>query len=391
MDNAFINILSDHIQLKKTSVNLSCDWENIRKLSRSHEVTGIIQYQCKDFIPAEYAPVFKKAYATALFYYSNRVRAMKSISEILTAAGITFFPVKGLEVAKFYPCPALRTMGDNDIIVQPGELKNAVRALKEHGFNDAADSGEHVWSCDYRGMHFEVHDKLTDGDTQNSQQESFFENFMPFVKNNELDWNFHFLFLIMHLRKHFMLGGVGIRQFMDIALVAKGNKELDWDLIEKQLKMLKLKRFAHSCYSLIEYWFGIKIPVEYDIIDVSLADEVTAKILNDGVFGHEDESNKDNWVGNILIDSGGSLTKNRIRFFFRRIFPPYDEMTGYPGCRFLVNRRYLLPLAWIRRFVFMIKAGKSSQREHTFAGTFKSTSQIEKRRSLLDRLGLLDK
>ena len=393
MDNAFIGILRNHLLNQKTDNRADFDWNELLRLSRLHEVAGIVCFQCKEFIPENLRPDFEKAYAAALFYYSNRIKAMQLISDLLNQNNIPFFSVKGLEVAKYYPFPHLRTMGDNDVAVEPGRLAQAVAILKEHGFVQSAnpgDSGEHVWSCDYKGMHFEFHDRLTDNDARTDEQQSFFNNYMPYVKDNTLDWNFHFLFLIMHLRKHFMNSGVGLRQFMDIAVVAKNRDDLDWNWIEEKLAELKLQTFAHACFALIEDWFEIRTPVQYDKLDEELTAEVTEKILNNGVFGFADEENKDNRVSNILIESGKSIRKNRLVFLVHSLFPGYKIIKSYPGCGFLEGRPFLLPIAWIRRFVYILGKHDNIDRARTITGTFKSTSDLEKRKALLEQMGILD-
>lgn len=376
---------------QKTTIASSVDWDELFRLSQCHQVTGIIFHQCKDMIPAEKASDFERIYAASLFYYANRVKAMNFISGLLT--GIPFFSVKGLEVAQYYPVPALRTMGDNDVVVEPGRLSEAVDILKKHGFVQSPnpdESNEHVWSCEYKDMHFEFHDRLTEKDARTAEQLSFFGNFMPYVKANRLDWNYHFVFLLMHLRKHFMHRGVGLRQFMDIAVVAKGREDLDWDWIEDKLQELKLDKFAHSCYSLIDDWFGIKMPVQFERIDAELTEEITEKILNNGVFGFDDEGNKSNWISDALIQSGENILKNRITFFIEKTFPDYEYMIGYPKCGFLDGRPYLLPIAWIRRFIYILGKHDHIDRSRTITGTFKSTSELEKRKAMLEQMGLLD-
>ena len=287
-----ISILRDHLLNQKTKNRADFDWNELLRLSKVHEVTGIIYFQCKEFIPQNLWSDFESAYAAAMFYYSNRVKAMRFIADLLSENHIPFFSVKGLEVAKYYPFPGLRTMGDNDIVVEPGRLSEVVSILKEHGFVESDGTGEHVWNCDYKGMHFEFHDRLTDNDARTEKQQSFFDNFIPYVEKNNLDWNYHLLFLIMHLRKHFMNSGVGLRQFMDIAVVAKNREELDWGWIEDKLQELKLQKFAHACFSLIEDWFEIIVPVPFTKLDMGLTIEVTEKILNNGVFGFADKKTR---------------------------------------------------------------------------------------------------
>ncbi len=91
-------------------------------------------------------------------------------------------------------------------------------------------------------------------------------NFWKYVKNGKLDWSFHFLFLIFHLYKHFMINGVGLRQFMVIAVLTKENKELNWLWIVEKLKDLKMWEFAKRVFALNESWFGIVPPLEFQLL-----------------------------------------------------------------------------------------------------------------------------
>ena len=177
---------------------------------------------------------------------------------------------------------------------------------------------------------------------------------------------------------------------MDIAVVAKNREELDWGWIEDKLQELKLQKFAHACFSLIEDWFNITVPVQFTKLDEEMTVEVTEKILNNGVFGFADEDNRDNRVSNILIQSGESIQKNRFAFLIRSLFPSYKTMKGYPECDFLAGRPYLLPIAWIRRFVYILSKRDNIDRTRTITGTFKSTADLEKRKAFLEQMGILD-
>lgn len=393
MDNALIGIIRDHLLQRKTENRTDYDWDELFALSKRHEVTGIVYYQCKGFIPEKWHDEFERHCAAALYFYPNRVRILGAVSTLLAENGIPFFSVKGLEVARYYPVPGLRTMGDLDVVVEPGRLEEAVDVLKAHGFvqsPDPDDSGVHVWSCDYKGMHFEFHDRLTDGGSRAEEQIAFFGNYMPYVKDNALDWNYHFLFLLLHLRKHFMNSGVGLRQFMDVAVIAKNRKDLDWAWIEDRLRELKLKRFAHVCYSLIEDWFEIKIPAQYEKLGSDATAEITEKILKNGVFGAADEDNRNNRAGNFLAKSRGSLLISRFVYLVQSLFPSYKEIKFYSGCGFLDGRPYLLPLAWIRRFAYILRSENNENRKRTIQSAFQPESEIEKRRALLEKMGLLD-
>ena len=388
MQDFFIQVLREHIQQQPTTPRRDVDWDGIAELCRNHELGGVFYFQCKDFLPKEKLEAFERAYGTALFYFANREKAVATATEILTRTGIPSFSVKGLEVARLYPVPGLRTMGDNDLIVPPGRLGEAVAALRENGFREAHGSGEHTWSASYQGLHFEIHDRLVGDSEYEQEQMAFFNDYMPYVKDGRLNWDFHFLFLVIHLRKHFIGSGIGVRQFIDLAVAIRNCPELHWDWIEEKLREEKLERFAHACYALIEEWFGIVAPVGFERLDAETVAEVTEKVLKNGVFGFKNEENRLNGMTNKFVLQSGSFRKRRIILMTKSLFPNYKIMQGYPGCSFLKGRPWLLPAAWIRRFLFIGQKKNYSVRAQTVSGILQSDEMLEKKKDLLVRMGL---
>ena len=127
MENPLIlTILADHLYRRKTTLPADTDLSALAGLSRLHQVDGIVYMQC-GFPPV---PSMAEAYSAATFYYANRTRLMAKIAAALTEQEIPFFTVKGLNVAKYYPVPALRTMSDCDIVVPPEHMNAAVDSVK---------------------------------------------------------------------------------------------------------------------------------------------------------------------------------------------------------------------------------------------------------------------
>ena len=385
----FIQILGDHLHGRKTESRAEVDWKEMLALAQAHEVGGIVYFQCKEAIPHQFLSDFEKEYSAALFFYCNRKKAMGVVDQTLT--DFTHCAVKGLEVAEYFPFPPLRTMGDCDIVVELSSFENAIQSLRSIGFTGTDDTEAQEWSCDYKGMHFEIHNTLVKStEYTNAAQVDFFNNFSPYIVNNKLDWNFHFLFLIMHLRKHFIGNGVGIRQFIDIAAIIKNNPNLNWLWIEERLSELKLQGFAHACYSIIEDWFEITAPVSFRRVDDETTQIVTEKILGNGIFGFDDDSNHNNKAMNTILMNSGSILANRLRYFISKLFPDYMRMKRYPGCDFLKGRKWLLPLAWLKRLIYIIGNKDNHNRVETIKSTFTSEEDLKKRKELMTQMGILD-
>lgn len=385
----FIQILSDHISKRTTKPCQDIDWKIVTQLSRSHQVDGIVLFQCRGFIPDEYRELLEQAMRATLYYYNNRKVALKEMSDAFRESGIPFIVVKGFAITEYYPVPSLRTMGDCDIIVHQQNMPAAMRVMRNLGYQGIENERTHDWECVKKNLVFELHDSLVQSaDHAGKVQRDFFNQYDEFVKDGVIDWNFHFLFLIMHLRKHFMNSGVGIRSFMDIAVILRYGAELRWDWIIAKLVYLDLYRFAQSCFYLLEKWFGVVAPINYSVLDYYTYTRVTEIVLSNGVFGFSNKNNGGNYERNLLIKSKGLLGLNRVLLLISFAFPPYSYMKSYPGCGYVNDNRYLLPIAWLHRYVIFFKRSNRTSVIEKIKNSFTPRKELGKQKDFLEKMGL---
>ena len=122
----FIQILSDYLSGRVTEPREGTDWAQIQSWAHSHQVEGMIYYQCKRFISPEKSELFELTYDAALYYYNNRRYVLNKIQKAFETEKIPVLTVKGLLAAQWYSVPALRTMGDLDILVHKEEDRKSV-------------------------------------------------------------------------------------------------------------------------------------------------------------------------------------------------------------------------------------------------------------------------
>ena len=165
----FLQMLSDHLYGRATAAQPGLDWDVLATCAKSHQVNGILYQQCKAFLPAERQKELSELHAAELFYYYNRVALFQELHRGLSAAGIDYFTVKGLNIAGLYPIPALRTMGDCDIVVREGEKERAHEVLMALGYeNYRKDCFE--WMYVKNNIHMELHDRLLYDQTANTDK-----------------------------------------------------------------------------------------------------------------------------------------------------------------------------------------------------------------------------
>lgn len=386
----FLSVLSDFLAGNSTNTVNGADWKQIARLSRIHQVAGIVFHQSKAFMPQDIRTTFEKEFYSTLYCYKNRERITAEITKEFIDHNISFIEVKGIEVSKYYPVPSLRTMGDTDIVVRIQDKEKAINILSNMGFvYDYEFTGkERVYSRNK--LNIELHHSLIYDEVINiPEQESFFSRCWDYVDDGKLDNSFHFLYLILHLRKHMLNSGAGFRQFMDIATVAKNDSELNWKWIEEKLRETKLLRFAQTCYGLIDEWFSISVPADYPKLDQDFILHATNKVMNNGIFGFNDKSNRRNTITNQMRKFNGPRWLFRVLTLCKRLFPGYSFLRVSEEYRFLDGRPWLLPAAWCWRFYLML-SGRTTTVGELLGQIMTSNSVVDLREEELKRWGLIE-
>lgn len=372
----FISILSDFLNHRDTErPKNDISWNGLIEVAKRHEVSGILYYQCKRIIPAKYLDSLEKSYASTLFYYSNRIAEETTILNILKKNGIICFVIKGSSVASYYPIPSLRTMGDTDFLVD--DIKKTHRLLLESGYSCNVKYSAYS----KRNMLFETHNKLVQDDNVNNPSlVSFLNNWQEHINNGELDWSFHLLFLIIHLRHHLYGNGIGIRQFFDIAVITKNNKNIDWKWFEKTAKEYGIWTFSQNVLDLNRIWFGVKTPLTIKNVDESFFNEVTVELFSGGVFGKESNSAR-----RTAAQGNAHPKLYMIKQALTILFLPYKYMIHIPQYKFLIGKPFLLPIAWGYRALLTIKTKGVIKSTKIIRSTFANQESIDDEREFINK------
>lgn len=237
----FIKVLSDHLNERKTIPSEIIDWSIVLKLSIRHQVEGIVYCQCKNYTSVKELDRLEQRYFATLYHYKNRERLLTSIDKAFNNNSIQYIEIKGFKAARYYPIPGLRTMGDTDLVVHESDRERASKILSDMGLINQYEYTGKERGYSLSNIHIELHHRLIyDEVVTIEEQNRFFYNCWEYVDRGELNHSFHFLFLLAHVRKHMLNEGVGIRQFMDLAVAIKNNPTLDWRWITEKLKDLKM-------------------------------------------------------------------------------------------------------------------------------------------------------
>ena len=115
------------------------DWRAVEALAERHGLTGLVARGLSHAVrPGLQIPVLERMHRVRraqLIQHLERRAAARRVGESLTARGIRFVLFKGIVLAEdVYGDLSLRAFGDLDVIVRPGDVREAALAVEALGY-----------------------------------------------------------------------------------------------------------------------------------------------------------------------------------------------------------------------------------------------------------------
>lgn len=323
---------------------------------------------------------YKKQKYLSIYGYERSNYELSRICDAFKTAQIPFIPLKGSIICSYYPEPWMRTSCDIDILIHEYEIEKSVDCLCNClGYHsDRKKSSHDISLYSESGVHIELHFKLIEFDFCKEAKEildNVWDYSSPDSENQylyKMSDEIFYLYHLIHMAKHIIKGGCGIRLFLDLWIL-EHFKEHDNNARNKILKEARVETFAEKSQKLSEIWFS---GVEYD----SLSKKYERFILSSGIYG--------TLKNNVTVTSIN--TGSKFRHIISRIFLPYESIKYlYPK---LNKYPYLLPFYEVKRWIkltFTRKRLRASLRELNEIVTV-SDKKKENTELLLKRIGLLN-
>ena len=283
------------------------DWHGLFEFAYKQALLGIvfdaiqgldIKFDAKD------KPLMMKWFALSEQIKKKNLivnRQCVEITERLKAAGFDCCILKGQGNAMMYPNPLTRTSGDIDVWVDGSreEIYKYVRSVVPKSFNQ----DKHIEFPVFKDTVVEIHyspttffnpfyQKRLNRYIERIRKEQF-ANKKDFWRDGTIAVptdDFNIIFQLCHIKSHFFVEGIGLRQLIDyFYLLKQSNASND----EKDiLKHLGLYRFATGVMWIMKYVLGLED--KYLIVepDEKIGRVVLEDVLATGNFGHHDERYK---------------------------------------------------------------------------------------------------
>ena len=330
-----------------------------------------------------YKDLFQEQSFSLLLGQVNRTEAFLKDYQRMLMAGLDPIVVKGIICRNNYPNPDQRPSGDEDLLVTKEEYPLIRAHLLRSGFflrNEEENEGLQE-AAEFKNMFtdafYEVHLQLMPLTSDyysrfNRVFEDVFEQtiHIHFAGHSirTLEQTRHLFFLLCHFLKHFVAGGVGIRQMCDILLFARGNYgNIDWKMIDQWIREYRMETFWMSiiCFSeryLDFEWAEQPLPVyEIDRIDPY---DMLVDMLDGGAFGTLDLERSHSI--NMTLSAAETGIDSSLGGLLKSVFPEMRYMKkSYPV---LKDKPYLLPAMYADRMIrYLKKRGKKLASEENAA------------------------
>ncbi len=278
-------------------------------------------------------------------------------------------PFKGYNVKKLYPSPDMRFSMDFDCLIDKKQSSQVKKLLEENGYKYRKTTEKHLEYLSKNGNVIELHTKLFE---RFLNEEYVQEVFDSFISNDKvLPLEVEYVISLAHIASHFVSGGVGVRNIIDLYLL---NQKIDREKVDKKLEEVKLKKFDEQFISLTKVIFEDKEPTEFE-------KSLLKYIFKSNYLGSE--KNKELYV--VALNYNGDLKKAKRTSFLRKIYPSYPYMCGvYPK---LKSAKILLPWYHFVRHLTVIFKRTSHLKKLKNISNY-NESDVKELREVLIGLGL---
>ncbi len=376
----FINILNTAFTGKVLSLS-EPDWKLLCQAAKSQSVIPLFTEGLSAYPEFGGAPEsMKRQLLNASFgliaNQARRTEEFLSCYRAMLDAGLRPLVVKGVVCRSTYGSLAdHRPSGDEDIYVKKEDFRACANVLTSLGFTSSdcsekdftdklLDQLQELSFTSPSGLTIEVHINLFGKETrQRTMLSALFENVFESAVPLEIDGErtvytmsptMNYIFLFLHLYKHFTTAGVGIRQIADVAMFYKVYKDaIDLAEAESIIAETGADKLYADVLAVAEL-LGLHVPTELRGYDT---EKLIADMMESGVFGGSSEAHfYSRYVTLMAVgdnDSGKSV-------LLKSLFPPLSLLVnGYPE---LSEKPWLLPYVWFKRF-FKVLFGKRNVKE----------------------------
>jgi len=229
-------------------------------------------------------------------------QAIVEVIEQLEKVGCKPILLKGEGLAQIYPVRCVRACGDVDIYVGTQDFDKAVSCMKSlcaASDVDHAKYGNHDYSISYKGIFFEIHFKPGYASVEKAEArfQELARHWLVPERCRSINilgrqilipaQQYNILFVFEHLARHYRNSELGIRQFVDWALLLE-KSDFEESVLKSDLEELHVMEVWKRLGGVLREGLGVeKIPFYTQDEGDVLAKEIIQVVMSRGNFAHQ--------------------------------------------------------------------------------------------------------
>ena len=290
----------------------------VMRLAREHAVTGLVANAAmrnRIVIAGGAAEgrgeVVMRLMQQTMAHRQNQRRfedAVGRFARLMKENGIAYVVFKGLAVARHYPEPFVRTMGDVDFYVPQMDFLRAVEVIERglHVVMDKEDVDKH-YSFDWQDIRFEMHYQIETFGSHRHQHrfdrmidEAMAEHTDSFTvcdsDGNETEVSVlppteDLIVVFKHWFNHLLVEGVGLRQTLDLAVLLNAYRDkINVGRLMTALDGIGYMKAFRAMLAMMKRYFGFEWLDSNFVLgcrDERYADKLMAAVMESGNFGRK--------------------------------------------------------------------------------------------------------
>ncbi len=258
----FLQLVSSSIQgLPLPACPNDVDGDDVYKLAVRNAVIGILYIAVQDgkvTLSQENYDKLQKTYMSILAREASQQEEIEYIRKSFERESIDFMFLKGTHLKSLYPLAQMRFMVDMDILVRDESMQKGGELIRARGFIQEMNNGKDIVLVKKPFLTIELHKMLF---VEGYFMHDYFTNvWKRTVKSTENEYkmsnNDLYVYTLAHLCEHYLEAGSCFRPLMDLFLMEKQYKDLDFDYINEQFKELGIDEFALKIKQLCDCVFN---------------------------------------------------------------------------------------------------------------------------------------
>lgn len=310
----------------------------------------------------------------------EQLRTIELIKGLLNANNIKHVFLKGSMLKQLYPKSYMRAMGDIDFLVKQKDKSTIQELFERLDIRLKSKNFVHDVYETSSKMDVEVHSRLT----RTENEYPVLDDIGDIVKRNVFEPALEIVYLLYHLKKHLITGGIGLRSVIDIGVyVYHVEDQVDFTRLEQLLKQSNLLVLYENVMS----FNSIYLDVSFGHVgakkerDEDLFTAFTQYIVASGIHGLGISFNR--FSGIVASNHKKSFT--RLSSLLKLVFVPYKSIKYiYPR---LLKYRIFLPIAWLLR-IFDLLFLHRKRRVYRLKELYNSKELIASTNNMFKKLGL---